>query len=92
MARIYQCATMGEADLRIALVDSPGAADLLVCRVSSWGLARGDALWYITRMRQDATARVFFTSIGMAQLKVCFVRSQREAGWQRPSVFEGRLR
>jgi hypothetical protein len=61
-----------------------GSADLLVHRVSSWGLASGDARWYITRDRQAATALIYFTSQGMAQLKVCFVDSIGEAGWQVP--------
>lgn len=91
MARIYQAATMGEANLRVALVDSRGEADLLVFRVSSWGMAAGDALWFITRSRQDATASVFFSSPGFADVTVCFVSSRHEAGWQRPSRFQGRL-
>jgi hypothetical protein len=91
MARIYQAATMGEADVRVAIVGERGAADLLVCRVGSWGMAQGDALWFITRNRQDATASVFFTSQGLAELKVCFVTSQAEAGWQRPGRFRGRF-
>lgn len=82
MARIYQTTSMGEAHLRVALVGNQGEADLLVHRVSSWGMARGDALWYITRNKQDATAWLCFTSVGMAQIKICFVDSQASAGWQ----------
>lgn len=81
MARIYQTTNMGEAKLRVALV-SQGEADLLVHRVSSWGLAHGDALWYITRDKQEATAWLYFTSVGMAQIKICFVDSYGSAGWQ----------
>ncbi|PHV29480.1 hypothetical protein CSQ93_05280 [Janthinobacterium sp. BJB426] len=83
MARIFQSETMGEADVRVAIVPRDNA-DLLVHRVSSRGLARGDAVWYITRDRQEATARVFFVSQGMAQLKICFVDIYAEAGWQVP--------
>ena len=82
MARIYQTTSMGEARLRVALVGNQGEADLLVHRVSSWGSAHGDALWYITRDKQEATAWLYFTSVGMAQVKVCFVDSQASAGWQ----------
>ena len=82
MARIYQCSTMGDADLRVALVGR-GSADLLVHCVRSRGFAHGPAHWYITRDRHDATVRIYFTSPGMAQLKVCFVDSEGEAGWQR---------
>ena len=91
MARIYQTAVMGEAHVRIAIVEERGDADLLVHRVSSWGLAHGDARWFITRDKQDATAWIFFTSRGFAQLKVCFVDTLGEAGWQRPHRFRGRL-
>ena len=90
MARIYQAASMGEARVRAALV-SRGEADLLVCRVSSWGMAHGDARWFITRDKQEATAWVYFTSIGMAQVKICFVDGLGEAGWQRPHALKGRL-
>jgi len=91
MARIYQAASMGEATGRVALT-SRGEADLLVHRVTSRGYAHGDALWYITRDRHEATAIAYFCSVGMAQIKVCFVDSQGEAGWQRESRFKGRLR
>lgn len=92
MARIYQTASMGEAHVRVAIVDSRGDADLLVYRASSWGTAYGDDRWFITRNKQDATAWVYFTSRGFAQVTVCFVHSQGEAGWQRPSRFRGRFK
>jgi len=92
MARIYQVPNMGEAHLRVALVSDRGQADLWVHRVDSWGLAQGDARWFITRNRHDATTWVYFTSIGMAQLLVCFVDSYGEAGWREAShKFKGRL-
>ena len=91
MARIYQAASMGEAHIRVALVNERGVADLLVHRVGSWGLARGDALWYITKDKQDATAWLFFTSLGMAQVKICFVDNYSEAGWQTPHRLKGRF-
>lgn len=82
MARIYQTSVMGEAHVRVALVDR-GQADLLVHRVASWGLAHGPGRWFITRNKQDATVWAFFTSQGMANLNICFVDSYGEAGWQR---------
>lgn len=91
MACIYQTATMGEAHVRVAIVDNRGEADLLVHRVASQGLAQGDALWFITRDKQDATW-VYFTDRGFAQLKVHFVNNRGEAGWQRPSRFRGHFR
>jgi hypothetical protein len=74
---------MGEASVRFALVER-GSADLLVHRVSTRGLANGDALWFITRDRQEATTLACFTSQGMAQVKICFVDTMGEAGWQKP--------
>ncbi|MCM2565224.1 MULTISPECIES: DUF6150 family protein [Janthinobacterium] len=90
MARIYQTNNMGEADVRVAIVQR-GNADLLVQRVSSWGLAHGDAHWFLTRERQDASASVYFTSQGFAQLTICFVDHPGEAGWARPHRFKGCL-
>lgn len=83
MARIHQTNNMGEADVRVAIVQR-GNADLLVHRVASRGLAHGDAHWCITRERQDATASVYFTLPGFAQLTICFVDHASEAGWTRP--------
>jgi hypothetical protein len=93
MARIYETETMGEADLRVAVVSDRGRADLLVNRVSSWGLAVGDGLWFMTPQRQSATVLVFFCSEGFAQLKICFVATRGEAGWvhDRPHRWRGRL-
>lgn len=83
MPTIYQSPSMGDARVRVALVER-GKADLLVHRVGSRGLAHGDARWFITRDKQDADVYVYFTSEGMAQLKVCFVDTYGEAGWQGP--------
>lgn len=92
MARIYQTSTMGETQLRVAIVDAMGEADLWVKRVDSWGLAVGDARWFVTASRQDATCRVFFCSQGMAQLKVAFVDAYGQAGWRvEHHPFKGRL-
>lgn len=82
---------MGEAHIKVALVQSRGDADLLVRRVGSWGLAHGDQYWFITRDKQDATCWVYFTSPGFAQVNICFVDSYSEAGWQTPSRFRGRF-
>lgn len=81
MTRVYQSPTMGDAHVIVALVRDRGQADVLVHRVSSWGLARGPALWYITRNKQDAQVYIYMSSLGMAQLRVCFVNTYDEAGW-----------
>jgi hypothetical protein len=91
MARVYQTSSMGEAQIRVALVNERGRADLLVHKVGSWGLARGDALWFITKDKQDATVWLFFTSPGMAEVRVCFVDSYGEAGWQKTHRYQGRF-
>ncbi|HYD80192.1 MAG TPA: DUF6150 family protein [Paucimonas sp.] len=91
MARIYQTSSMGDADVRVAIVADRGMADLLVHRVNSWGLAHGDERWFITRDKQDATALVYFTSPGFAQVRIHFVHSYGEAGWQGESRYKGRF-
>jgi hypothetical protein len=91
MARIYQTFDRGEAGIKASIVRHRGKADLCVHRVSSWGLARGDALWYITTNKQDANLWVYFDTYGAAQLHICFVDSYGEAGWLRPHALRGRL-
>lgn len=91
MARVYQTATLGEAHIRVALVDARGMADLLVHRVDSWGQAQGDGLWYITRDKQEATAWIHICSLGMAEVRVCFVDTYAEAGWVRRHRMQGRF-
>ncbi|MBI3897225.1 MAG: hypothetical protein HY308_02895 [Gammaproteobacteria bacterium] len=91
MARVYRTFDYGEARVRVALVDDPGAADLLVHRVGTWGTAHGDALWYLTGNKQDATVWVYFGSIGASDVKVYFVDSYGQAGWQRPHRLKGRF-
>ncbi len=91
MAWTYQTANFGEAQIRIAIVTDRGQADLLVHRVSSKGLAHGDALWYITRDQQEATVWIYPTSIGMADVCVCFVDSYGEAGWVQPHRCKGKF-
>lgn len=90
MARIFQTANLGQADVLVAIVPR-GNADLLVHRVSSPGLARGDAWWYVCGDQQYATASVYFVSQGMAQLTISFVDRAVEAGWTRPHRMKGRL-
>lgn len=81
VAIVFQTNNMGEARLRLALVDR-GRADLLVHRVLSPGLAYGAARWFITRDKHQATLVACFTSQGMANLTICFVDSYGAAGWQ----------
>ena len=82
---------MGEAHIRAAIVEDRNKADLLVHRVSSWGLAKGDTLWYITRNKQEATVWVYFSGEGVASLNICFVDSYGEAGWQRKHHLKGKF-
>ncbi len=92
MARVFQTFDFGEAQVRIAIVNDPGQADLWVHRVDSWGLANGDALWYITRDKQEANVWVYFGNIGMSQVLVSFVDNYGQAGWQRAHPLKGRFR
>jgi hypothetical protein len=62
-----------------------------VYRVSTWGFARGDALWFITPRYADATIRLHFGPRGTAELLICFVSSMGLAGWRRGHGWRGRL-
>lgn len=84
MAIIFLSATMGDANLRVAVVGERGFADLWVCRVDSRGLATSAARWFITPDRQMANTVVHLCSRGMAQLTVCWVDGMGEAGWRVP--------
>jgi len=92
MATIYQTTSMGEAHVLVALVPQRGEADLLVHRASSYGMAMGDARWFITRDKQSANTWVCFTSPGFAHVKICFVDNDGETGWQKPSRYKGRFK
>ena len=91
MARVFQTHAIGMAQIRAALVNQPGEADLCVYRVGSRGLAHGDAYWYICRDRGEATVCVYFTSRGMAQVKICFVADRGQAGWNTKHRLKGRF-
>lgn len=84
MAIIYVSPTMGDANLRVAIVTERGFADLWVCRVDSRGMANTAARWFITPDRQMANTVVHFCSPGMAQLTVCWVNALGESGWRVP--------
>lgn len=84
MPSVFFSPTMGDADLRIALVPERGFADLWMCQVDSPGLAYRDAYWFVTTDRQMATTVVHLCSPGMAQLLVCRVPTRGEAGWRLP--------
>lgn len=92
MATIYQTTQMGEAHVLVSLVQQRGEADLLVHRVSSRGMAASEAHWFITRDRQSANTWVFFTSPGFAHVRIFFVDSAGEAGWQMPHRYRGRFK
>ena len=57
----------------------------------SWGLADGDARWYICTNRQDAQVCVWFGSRGMAEVKICFVSDYTQAGWKTAHRLRGRF-
>lgn len=92
MAWIYQTETIGEARIRVAIVDHPGEADLCVYLVNSIGLASGDSYWFVDKSRQSARTWVYFTSRGMAQVKICFVKNRGMAGWNKSHPLEGKFR
>lgn len=80
MPRIYRSPTLGDARILVAEVTAQGQADLLVHKVSTWGLATRPWLWFMAD-KQDANVYVHFCSLGMAQLVVCYVGTYGQAGW-----------
>ncbi len=92
MTMIFQSQDAGMADIRAAIVKHQGEADLCVKRVSSRGLAHGEALWYLCKDRGDAQKAVYFTSQGMAEIKICFVKDYGATGWVTEHRLKGRFR
>lgn len=93
MAWIYQVGSMGSAHIKAAIVDTPGMADLCVFLVESVGMASGDAYWFIDRSKESARTWVYFpANIGMADIKICFVKSRAMAGWKTNHILEGKFR
>jgi hypothetical protein len=90
-ATVYQVSNAADADVVVSMVDSAEKADLLVVRVSSPGLAWGDAAWYITQNPDEASVRVYFGAADAGQVKIFFVNQTGAAGWVRPHPFRGRF-
>lgn len=77
---VYRTATMGDADLRVALTTSIGKADVAFYRVKSRGLATGPYLVFFTSRKADADESWILTSPSVAQCLIVFVDSIGEAG------------
>lgn len=91
MAIIYQTFSNPDADYCVHVTAERGLADLRVYAVANKGMAYGDKLWFITRLRGEASSRVYFGSRAQAELVICFVDTWGEAGWQKPHRLSGRL-
>lgn len=91
MAIIYQTFLRPDANYCFHVTQERGLADLRVYSVTSKGMAYGDKLWFITRLRGEATSRIYFGSRGQAELVIYFVDNWGEAGWQRPHRLSGYL-
>ena len=81
MTIVYQTSVMGEADLRVALVERD-QADLLVYKTPSAASATKSGRWYLTRRREEADCIIYVGPVGFAKVTICFVASPAEAGWQ----------
>ena len=81
MTIAYQTSVMQDADLRVALVERD-EADLLVYRAHSAASATAAGRWFLTRRREDADCTVYVGPVGFAKIKICYVDSPAEAGWQ----------
>lgn len=91
MAKIYQTFSYADAQCRVNIASNKGEADLWVYNVNSRGMANGDALWYVTDNRSEASKRIHFCSRGMSELIIYFVDNKLEAGWQKKHRLQYRL-
>ena len=83
MAVIFQTYSVAEAHLKVHVTQNSGLADLFVYSVSNIGMAKGDALWFMTESRASATSRIYLSVLAEAALVVFFVGTRAEAGWKK---------
>ncbi len=91
MPIIYQTFTPGEAGITAAIVMTPGMADIVVYLTGNRGMARDEAHWFITDNRNEFAKKIYFGSIGFADLNVCFTKHAGRAGWQNEHPLKGKL-
>ena len=82
MAVVFQTFSYADAQVRVHVTTDRGRADLWVHVVEQRGLSSGDAAWYMTANRAEASSRIYLCSRAVADLTVCFVSSRAQAGWQ----------
>ena len=70
MAVIFQTYSVAEAHLKVHVTQNSGLADLFVYSVSNIGMAKGDALWFMTESRARATSRIYLSVLAEAALVV----------------------
>jgi len=93
MALIKVVDSRGAADIIVHQSSSLSSADLLVHVVETASDATGyDELWhYVEGPSEVATKVHWVNSRCEADLLVCFVRSRESAGWQHGHPYQGRL-
>lgn len=91
MPKIKQTFNISEANTIATITQEKGKADLCVLIVNSPGMAWSEERWYITDNDSDASSTIYFGKSGRSSLKVCFVKSPAEAGWQTNHRLKGKL-
>lgn len=91
LARVFQTYNINEANIIAHITPVKGKADLCAMLMPSRGMAYGDERWYVTKNRGEASKIVYFGSQGQASLKVHFVKSLGDAGWQTQHRLKGML-
>jgi hypothetical protein len=91
MAKVYQTFNLAEAQIKVHITQNKGLADIWVYCVNNRGLAHGDAHWFVTDNKADATCRAYFCSVAMSHVIVYFTANRSEAGWQKQHKLMKRL-
>lgn len=89
---VFRTTTIGNADLRIAIIDDYRMADLIVRLVDSPGLATDDSTWYMSKTNVSGCMKAYFCSPGMAHISVSFTTNKELSGWTRQHPMQEKLK
>ena len=95
MTRVYETDNPNFADVVVDLVETPVMADLLVYRRDdARSEAHSESVWTFVNSRENAHISVYFApkSLRAAHLKICYVSSRMQAGWNRRHRLQGKLK
>ncbi len=94
MTRVYEVNRPEYANLTVGVVQSAGAADLLVYRNDrAVSQSNAEPIWCFVKGRETAHVSVYFVPAGHggAQLRIAWTKTPSLAGWMRHHKFRGML-